>query len=158
MQNDAMSLLQQFSQNSKLHKPEQSTVMPSPIGHSSPNLDRIMDQMAEQDFNEHMANEIVAKSTAKAAAFTIYKEMSKFQSELDDTHDVAVSLVQFGGSITVLVDKIGYSGYNLVVFYGTDTSGNKVELIQHINQLSFILVAYPKEAEVQKRQIGFVGN
>lgn len=157
MSNDAMSIFQQISQNSKLQKSEQSTVMPSPIGHSSPNLDRLFDQMAEQEFNEHMANEITVSSTAKEAAKNIHEEMIMFQNGLDDTHDVGVSLVQFGGSIIVLVDKIGYRGYNLVVFYGTDTSGNKVELIQHISQLSFILISYPKEAEVQKRQIGFVG-
>lgn len=157
MQNDAMSIFHQLSQNPKLQKPEQSTIIPSPIGHSSPNLDRIMNQIAEQEANEHMANEIAANSTAKAAAFTIYQEMKNFQNELDDTHDVAVSLVQFGDSITVLVDKIGYRGYNLVVFYGTDASGNKVELIQHINQLSFILISYSKKAEVQKRKIGFDG-
>lgn len=157
MSNDAMSIIQQLSQNSKLQKAEKSTVMPSPIGRSSPDLDRIIDQMNKQEINEHMANEIAASSTAKAAATTIYQEMIRFQNELDDTHDVGVSLVQFGGSITVLVDKIGYRGYNLVVFYGTDTSGNKVELIQHINQLSFILISCPKDAEVKKRQIGFVG-
>lgn len=156
MSNDAMSIFQQLSQNSKLQKAEQSTVIASPIG-SLPTIDtRFSDLMAKQECNEHMANEIAASSTAKAAATTIYQEMTKFQNELDDTHDVGVSLVQFGSSITVLVNSIGYRGYNLVVFYGTDTNGNKVELIQHINQLSFILISCPKEAEVKKRTIGFM--
>ncbi len=157
MSNDAMSIFQQLSSNSKLQKAEQSTVMPSPIGCSSVDLEPLSDWMVEQERNERMANEIAAKSTAKEAATTIYQEMIRFQKELDNTHDVGVSLVQYGGSITVLVDNIGYRGYNLVVFYGIDTSGNKVELIQHINQLSFVLISFPKEADVQKRRIGFVG-
>jgi len=155
---DPMSLLQQYSPNSKLQKAEQSTVIPSPISRPSADLEKLSGWMEEQERNERMANEIVAKSTARAAAYTIHQEMLRFQNELDETHDVGVSLVQFGGSIIVLVDNIGYSGYNLVVFYGKDTSGNKVELIQHINQLSFILVSYPKEPEIQKRHIGFVGD
>lgn len=157
MQNKDKSSFAQFSLKSKFQKMEQSTVLPSSIGSSSTINTELSEWIAEQERNERIANEIVASSTAKVAATTIYNKMIKFQKELDNTHDIALSLVQFGASMTVFVDGVGYSGYNLVVFYGTDVVGNKVELIQHINQLSFILISCPKEVEMEKRKIGFVG-
>ena len=68
-------------------------------------------------------------------------------------------LVQFGQSTTILVKGIGYSGYNLVCFHGEDTEGKPLELIQHVQQLNFLLTVVPKPVpEVPKRQIGFVGQ
>ncbi|MFQ9185640.1 DUF6173 family protein [Agathobacter rectalis] len=53
--------------------------------------------------------------------------------------------------LTSFVKEIGYIGYNLVCFHGVDTSGKPLELIQHVQQLNFLLMV------VSKRQIGFVG-
>lgn len=62
-------------------------------------------------------------------------------------------------SITILVKEIGYIGYNLVCFHGEDTSGKLLELIQHVQQMNFLLMVVPKpEIEIQKRMIGFVGS
>ncbi|WP_367566114.1 DUF6173 family protein [Butyribacter intestini] len=53
---------------------------------------------------------------------------------------------------------MGYIGYNLVCFHGEDTSGKSLELIQHVQQLNFLLMVVPKlEIEAPNRQIGFVG-
>ncbi|WP_444239969.1 DUF6173 family protein [Eshraghiella crossota] len=60
---------------------------------------------------------------------------------------------------SLLIKEIGYIGYNLVCFHGEDTSGKPLELIQHVQQLNFLLMIVPKpEPEVPKRQIGFVGQ
>ena len=57
------------------------------------------------------------------------------------------------------VKEIGYIGYNLVCFHGEDTSGKPLELIQHVQQLNFLLMVVPKpEIEIPKRKIGFVGS
>lgn len=70
-----------------------------------------------------------------------------------------MSIVQFNQSITILVKEIGYIGYNLVCFHGEDTSGRPLELIQHVQQLNFLLMIVPKaEPEAPKRTIGFVGS
>lgn len=64
-----------------------------------------------------------------------------------------------GQSMTIIVKGIGYSGYNLVCFHGEDTEDKPLELIQHVQQLNFLLTVVPKpEPEVPKRQIGFVGQ
>ena len=48
----------------------------------------------------------------------LYEEIKAYQNKLPDTEDVAISVVQFNQSTTILVKQIGYIGYNLVCFYG----------------------------------------
>lgn len=100
---------------------------------------------------------IQEQSTAEIVAQNLYQEIVNYQSSLSDTEDVAISVVQFNQSITILVDSIGYIGYNLVRFVGKDNSGKQLELIQHISQLNFLLMIVPKpEPKVEKRRIGFL--
>lgn len=54
-------------------------------------------------------------STAEQVAIQLYNEIQRYQANLPDTEDVAMHLVQFNQSITIIVKGIGYSGYNLVV-------------------------------------------
>ena len=52
--------------------------------------------------------------------------------------------------------EIGYKKSVLMVFKGI-VNGNPATLIQHINQLSFLLTAVPgQEPEKPKHKIGFV--
>ena len=98
-------------------------------------------------------------STAQIVAENLHQEILNYQSNLPDEEDVAISIVQFNQSTTILVDSIGYIGYNLVRFGGKDNSGKPLELIQHISQLNFLLTVVQKpESEVPKRQIGFVSQ
>lgn len=98
-------------------------------------------------------------STAQIVAENLHQEILNYQSNLPDEEDVAISIVQFNQSTTILVDSIGYIGYNLVRFGGKDNSGKPLELIQHISQLNFLLTVVQKpEPEVPKRQIGFVSQ
>lgn len=96
-------------------------------------------------------------STAQIVSENLYQEIINYQSRLSDTEDVAMSIVKFNESITLLVDSIGYIGYNLVRFGGKDNSGKPLELIQHVSQLNFLLMVVQKPGpEVPKRKIGFV--
>lgn len=102
---------------------------------------------------------IQEESVASIVAENLYQEVINYQSNLTDGEDVAMSIVQFGQSTTILVDSIGYIGYNLVRFGGKDSSGKPLELIQHVSQLNFLLMVVPKEEPVkEKRQIGFVSQ
>ena len=96
---------------------------------------------------------------AQVVAQNLHQEILNYQSNLKDNEDVAMSVVQFNESITILVDSIGYIGYNLIRFGGKDNLGKPMELIQHVSQLNFLLMVVPKpEPEISKRQIGFVGQ
>ena len=97
------------------------------------------------------------QNMAKDIAYAIYDEVVEFQKSLPSNTDVAIQLVTFGSSSTLLVDTIGYKGGNLIVFRGKDNSGKPLELIQHIHQLNFLLkVAQPPQQPAPpKRKIGF---
>lgn len=98
-------------------------------------------------------------SVAQIVAQNIYEETVLYQSKLSEDNDVAMSVVQFGQSTTILVDSIGYIGYNIIRFGGLDSSGKPLELLQHVSQLNFLLMVVPKsEPEVPKRRIGFVAD
>lgn len=80
-----------------------------------------------------------------------------FQASLDKEHDVGLILTHFGSSILMEVTAIGYEKSVLMVFTGL-VNGRKATLIQHINQLNFLLTSVPKDPELPKRKIGFTAN
>ncbi|MBC8558866.1 DUF6173 family protein [Fumia xinanensis] len=85
----------------------------------------------------------------------IKEEIESFQNSLDDEHEIAIQLASFGQSILMLVSDIGYVNPNLMLFYGT-VNGRSSQLIQHVNQLNFMLQAIPKEdPNKPARRIGF---
>ena len=65
-------------------------------------------------------------------------------------------LAQFGSTITIAVQGMGYSNPSLLHFIGELDDGSKVELIQHVSQLNFLLVAQKKRNPgAPPRRIGF---
>lgn len=84
----------------------------------------------------------------------IKKYIQDFENNLDSEHNVGVILTNFGQSVTMIVDKITYEKSVILVFKGW-VNGNYSTLIQHINQLNFLLTAMPIEPEQPKRKIGF---
>ena len=87
----------------------------------------------------------------------IKKYILDYQSKLDAEHDVGVMLTNFGSTVLMEVTEIGYEKSVLMVFKGF-VNGRKATLIQHINQLNFLLTSVPKEPDAPKRRIGFTAN
>jgi hypothetical protein len=96
------------------------------------------------------------KSEYYAEAF--YRRLAdyiiKFEADLDQSMEVGAKLVSFGESIIIHVDSIGYWNPQLITFNGVDTNGNKVQLIQNTNQISFLLIALPRSIPERPR-IGY---
>ena len=85
----------------------------------------------------------------------LISEIKAFEENLDDEHEVAIKLASFGESITINVEHIGYYNPSIIVFDGT-ISGNRATLMQHVNQLNFLLLAVRKaDPELPPRRIGF---
>lgn len=85
----------------------------------------------------------------------LISEIKAFEENLDDEHEVAVKLASFGESITINVEHIGYYNPSIIVFDGT-INGNRATLMQHVNQLNFLLLAVRKaDPELPPRRIGF---
>lgn len=88
--------------------------------------------------------------------FEIIKDyIENFEASLDDEHEVGLMLTNFGQSILMQVTDVWYEKSVLMVFKGI-VNGNPATLIQHINQLNFLLTSVPRsEPEKPKRKIGF---
>ena len=77
-----------------------------------------------------------------------------FESSLDDGHEVALYLANFGQSVLMHVTEISYEKSVLMVFKGY-VNGQMSTLIQHVSQLNFLLTSVQKVPDAPKRRIGF---
>ncbi len=82
--------------------------------------------------------------------------INEFDDEIDNDEEVGIRLVSFGQTVQFHVENLGYYNPSLIIFHGRTENGEKIELIQHVSQISFLLMAVkrlnPKEP---KRKIGF---
>lgn len=85
----------------------------------------------------------------------ICESIKDFENKLDNEHEIALQLASFGQSVLLNVTDIGYSNPHIIHFYGF-VNGQKAHLIQHVNQLNFLMVSTPKENPSKPpRRIGF---
>lgn len=84
------------------------------------------------------------------------KWINEFHRSLDEDHEVGAGLVSFGKTVTIHIDDIGYWNPSLISFQGINENGEAVKLIQHVSQISILLIALKRENISQpKRPIGF---
>ena len=80
-----------------------------------------------------------------------------FDASLDEAHEVGVRLVSFGQAVVFHLADIGYWNPSLISFMGTTDDGQPVKLIQHVTQISVLLMKLPrKDPSKPKQPIGFV--
>ncbi|WP_289659453.1 DUF6173 family protein [Flavobacterium panacagri] len=77
-----------------------------------------------------------------------------FEKVLNENEEVGAKLATFGESILIHIEDIGYKNPRLIIFYGKDLNGNNVQLIQHVNQISVLLMAV-KRIDPNRPRIGF---
>ncbi|SDF30155.1 DUF6173 family protein [Limimaricola pyoseonensis] len=96
-----------------------------------------------------------AKTPARWAYERLILYIQRFEQALDADQEVAMAMT--GGHSGVLrIEGMGYFDPDIVTFYGTDPSGAKTQLIQHVTQLSVILRALPRQRpEEPAERIGF---
>lgn len=85
----------------------------------------------------------------------LHKYITEYQNSLDDEHEVALLLTNFGQSILMQVCEISYEESVLLIFKGY-VNGKYSTLIQHVNQLNFLITSVEKEPGRPKRKIGFI--
>ena len=121
-----------------------------------------MDEYANHAYNS-MIQEVQGKAGLEfnrdnpvVSAFESLGDYVKaFEAELDADHEVGARLVSFGSAVTIHVQQIGFSTPALITFSGLTEKGDKVQLIQHISQLSFLLVSLKKISDTPYR-VGFI--
>lgn len=85
--------------------------------------------------------------------------INDFDAGLDQAHEVGVRLVSFGQTVVFHLSNIGYWNPSLISFSGVTEDGSPVELIQHVSQISVLLMKLPrKDPSKPKRPIGFASE
>lgn len=88
--------------------------------------------------------------------FEILKDrIQEYEEALDSEHEVGIMMTNFGQSVLMHVTDISYRNPVLIIFKGF-VNGQESVLVQHINQLNFLLTKVPKEPDTPKRSIGFI--
>ena len=101
----------------------------------------------EMPVNPNLASEFHAR---------LIKWFNDFHKSLDDDFEAGVRLVNFGQTVTFHVQDIGYWNPSLISFSGWTEAGEPVELIQHVTQISILLMKLPRtQLQEPKRPIGF---
>ena len=92
---------------------------------------------------------------AKRAHDMLVAYIRQFESRLDSAQEIAMGFA--GDEAGVLrIEGIGFVEPDVISFYGTDESGAKTQLIQHVSQLSVTLRAVARiDTEEPPRRIGF---
>jgi len=98
---------------------------------------------------------IEQKSPAQWAYERLILYIQNFEKTLDNEHEVAMGFA--GGDAGVLkIEGMGFFDPDIVTFYGSDPTGARNQLVQHVNQLSVLLRAVPKQVEeAEPTRIGF---
>ncbi len=95
------------------------------------------------------------KSPAEWAYQRLILYIQNFEKVLDAEHEVAMSFTDTGAGF-LRIEGLGYFDPDIVTFYGTDGSGARVQLVQHVTQLNVLLRATPKQEKTEApRRIGF---
>lgn len=111
--------------------------------------------VSSDDLPKGMQKPVANKSPAQWAYERIILYIRNFEEQLDGDQEVAIGFT--GGDAGVLrIEGMGYFDPDIVTFYGSDESGAKTQLIQHVSQLSVMLRALPipKQSTTPSR-IGF---
>jgi hypothetical protein len=105
------------------------------------------------------ASAIKPQKTPKSAARWAYERLilyiQNFEKQLDNEHEVAMGFAGDSSGV-IKIEGMGYYYPDIITFYGSDPSGAKTQLIQHVSQLSVKLRAHPKMVETaEPERIGF---
>lgn len=95
------------------------------------------------------------KTAAEWAYERLILYIKDFEEQLDNEHEVAMGFTGTDAGI-LRIEGMGYFDPDIITFYGTDPSGIRTQLVQHVSQLNVLLRALPKQVdEAAPRRIGF---
>ena len=118
----------------------------------------IIPKLPEIDFERiaRAKNETAGRYDAEGVFNYLMDRVNKFQASLDAKHEVAIQLANFGIPEQFHIRKIGYQNPNLIEFTGMIDENREIILVQHISQLSFLLIAVsPLIENAEPYRVGF---
>lgn len=119
--------------------------------HSDPNAMPVDEASLPAALKESPAN----KSPAQWAYERVIMYIKNFEEQLDNDHEVGMGFA--GGDAGVIrIEGLGFYEPDLITFYGSDMTGAKTQLVQHVSQLNVMLRAAPKHIDqAEPNRIGF---
>lgn len=85
----------------------------------------------------------------------ILGRVKAFQAQLPEDHELGLQLADMGAGQALHVRGMSYKNPNIIEFSGMLNGAQQVLIIQHISQLSFLLIAVPPPADQKPYRIGF---
>jgi hypothetical protein len=85
----------------------------------------------------------------------LVKQIIVFERNLSPEEEIGGRFVTAPRDGAIHIADIGYWNPDMIIFYGEDADGRKIELLQHHSQVSVLLCAMPKEKD-KPRRIGFI--
>ena len=124
---------------------------------ANPTIDpQILRDMQENQAAFHAANRLAAANTVEEFCKRLAERIKAFEAQLGETEEIGFRLVSFGQNIVVHVREIYYHNPSMIIFTGKTDAGHAAELVQHLTQISFLLMAVKKlEPEKPRPKIGF---
>jgi len=106
---------------------------------------------------EALAKGLTHKASPAEWAFArLTRMIEDFERKLDADHEVGCTFVGAPGDVSMRIDDLGYWPPDLLLFYGKNSYGKPVRIVQHFAQLNLMLSAEPKELPLEPpRRIGF---
>ncbi|MFK7754799.1 MAG: DUF6173 family protein [Sedimentitalea sp.] len=124
-----------------------------------PKLGEVHSDPASRVRLDHVPAKLNAPLSDKSQAQWAYERLivyiQNFEQQLDSEHEVAMGFT--GGDAGVLrIEGIGYFAPDIVTFYGSDATGARTQLIQHVTELNVLLRAVQKPSpDSPAQRIGF---
>ncbi|WP_171124366.1 MULTISPECIES: DUF6173 family protein [unclassified Ruegeria] len=118
--------------------------------HSNPDA-----KSGAKDLPDPLKTPVETKSPAQWAYERLILYIQNFEQTLDSDHEIAMGFT--GGDAGVMrIEGMGYFDPDVLTFYGSDATGARTQLVQHVSQLNVMLRALPKSVEDKPaNRIGF---
>ncbi len=112
-------------------------------------------QSGNKDLPGRLKKPVETKSQAQWAYERLILYIQNFEKTLDGDQEVAMGFT--GGDAGVMrIEGMGYFDPDVITFFGSDATGARTQLVQHVSQLNVMLRALPKSVEDKPaNRIGF---
>lgn len=118
--------------------------------HDTPTLAEASEELAKITANSPKNN------PAKWAYEHLIQLVKDCERELDNEHEIGLTIVSLGNTGTYYIQEIDYWSPYFLVFHCLTKNGVKAILIQHHSQLNFLLTVLPKQdPKASAKRIGF---
>src|SRR6478735_3296077 len=75
----------------------------------------------------------------------ILASIASFEARLSPTEEVGAKLAQFGQTVTIAIEHVGFRNPSLIEISGRTIDGSRCTLVQHMSQVNILLVAVTVE-------------